>query len=164
MKKLFIVAFLIFGALTFNAFGQKTTIAEMISANQKTSSMLTSILGMDDAGKKNAEMTNLSAINFPTTAEVKYLDETRKLSKIRKKAIDKWLKDFGNAPADRKFYTQETLVSENDVNYWIIAKESVIEQLKTKQKNDSVKMKVKILGFYRKGSTTDYFLLTDALE
>lgn len=164
MKNLLIAAFLICGALTFNAFGQKATIARMISSGQSTNSMLSDILGMNDPQMKNAEMTNLSAVNFPNTVEVEYLAETRRLGKIRKKAIDKWLKDFGNAPADKKFYVSETLVSENNVNYWIIAKESVLEQLKTKQKNDSIKMKLKILGFYRKGSTTDYFLMTDGLE
>ena len=166
MKKIFIVALLVCGAFTFNVFSQQQQgkIAEMISATERTNSMMSSVLGALGSDGANMEMTNLSAVNFPNTVEVKYLGETRKLSKTRKKAVDKWLKDFADAPGDKKFYTQETLVSENGTNYWIIAKQSVLDELKAKQKNDSVKMKLKILGLYRKGTTTDYFLLTDGLE
>lgn len=164
MKKLFTVALLIFAGLSIDAFAQKASIAEMISSQQRISRIMSGGLGTGNLGTENSEETILTAINFPSTIKVTYLAETRQLEKMRKKAVDKWLKDFGKAAGDKKFYVSETLVAENDVNYWIIAKESVLEQLKTKQKTAAVKLKLKILGFHRKGSTIDYFLLTDGLE
>ncbi|MGC2236868.1 MAG: hypothetical protein WA584_11955 [Pyrinomonadaceae bacterium] len=164
MKKLFTVALMIFGALSLNAFAQKSSIAEMISSNQRINKMFSGVLGDDNAGTENTEETSLSAIDFASAIKVTYLAETRKLEKARKKTVDKWLKSYGKTSGDKKFYVSETLVSENNVNYWIIAKESVLEQLKAKQKNDAVKMNLKILGYYRKGSTTEYLLLTDGLE
>ena len=155
---------LIFGGLNVEAFGQTATIKEMISRRQTAGAMMSDVFGLDDSPMQNAELTSLSAIKFPNAVKVEYLSETRKLGKIRKKAVDKWLKDFGKTPADKKFYVNETLVAENNVNYWIIAKESVLEQLKARQKNDSIVLKLKILGYYRKGSIVDYFLMTDGLE
>ncbi len=67
-------------------------------------------------------------------------------------------------PADKKFCANETLVAEDNINHWIIAKDSASEQLKAGQKNDSVILKLNIPGFYGNGSTTDYFLMTDGLE
>ena len=163
MKKLFTVALMIFGFLSLNASAQKESIAEMISSSQRINRVLSGALDNNDAGA-NTEQIMLTAIDFASTIKVTYLAETRKLEKTRKKTVDKWLKDYGKASGDKKYYLSETLVSENDVNYWIVAKESVLEQLKAKKKNDAVEMNLKIMGFYRKGATTEYLLLCDGLE
>lgn len=140
------------------------TIEQLISYQQKTGGMFDGLLGAQNLPAKNAELMNLSQITFPNSVKVEYLAETRKLGKIRKRAVDKWLKDFSKTPADKKFYLSETLVAENGANYWIIVKESVLEKLKGKSKNDSVVLKMQILGSYRKGAAIDYFLLADELE
>ena len=126
--------------------------------------MLAGLLGANSFGTDNAEFTNLSALNFPNSVEVKYLAKSKQLSKIRKKAVDRWLKEFNKTPNDKKFYISETLVAENGTNYWIIVKQDVLDKLKTKQKNDVIVLKMKILGSYQKGAATDYFLLTDGVE
>ncbi len=164
MKKIFIAAVFIFAGFAAETFAQTSTIEKMINSQQKTGNLLAGLLGANDLPSNNTEFTDLSAINFPNTVKVSYLDETRKLGKIRKNAVDKWLKNYNKTPADKKFYVNETLVEENGETYWIIVKESVLETLKSKRKNDSIILKMKILGSYRKGATVDYFLLAAGLE
>ncbi|HVE56609.1 MAG TPA: hypothetical protein VNB22_07255 [Pyrinomonadaceae bacterium] len=170
MKKIFIIAFLIFCVSSGGTFAQKQQktrkISEMINDSQRTNGLLAGLLGGDSTVSDNAEMTILSAITYPNKVKVKYLDETQKLSKPRKKAVDKWLKDYNKTPDAKKFYTNETAVEEDGVRYWIIAHETaVIEKLKSSAKKDEeIILNLRILGYFRKGKTTEYFLLAESVN
>ncbi len=105
-------------------------------------------------------------VNFPGSVKVIYLDEARKISKSRKKAVDTWLSDYAKTSGEKRFYINEIQVAEGAEKYWIMARENnVIARLKTSsRKNDEVVLKLKILGYYRKGKITDYFLLAEDVE
>ena len=170
MRKIFIIAFLISCVLSGNAFAQKQQktrkISEMINDSQRTNNLLGDLLGGGLENSGNAELTILSAITFPNAVKVKYLDETQKLSKSRKKAVDKWLKDYNKTPDAKKFYVNEIAVEEDGVRYWIMAHETaVIGKLKSSaKKDDEIILKLRILGYYKKGETTDYFLLAESVN
>lgn len=170
IRKIFIIAVLIFCAGGVDALAQNQKnarkLSEMIADSQKTGNLLSGILGGGPAGSENAEITNLTAITFPNAVKVKYLDETRKIGKIRKKALDKWLKDYGEKDSEKKFYINEIAVEEDGVRYWIMAHDTaVVAKLKSAaRKNDEIVLNVRIFGYYRKGATTDYFLLAESLN
>ncbi|MEP6900503.1 MAG: hypothetical protein ABJA66_02065 [Actinomycetota bacterium] len=170
MKKILIIAVLIFVGLNANGFAQKQQkyrkISEMITDSQRVGGLLAGLLGGNSAASGNLETTSLSAVNFPNSVKVKYTGETRKISKPRKKAVDTWLKEYAKQSDARKFYVNEIEVEENGVRYWIMAHENnVIAKLKSSaKKNDEVVLKLKILGYSKKGDTTDYFLLSDSVE
>lgn len=169
MKKNFILTSLglIFAIGTFGGQISAQTkygkISEMIKASQRIGGMLSGLFGDAPA---NAEQTNLSAINFPNSVKVKYLGDVQKIDKSRKKAADKWLKDYAKKEADKKFYVSEIQVEEDGARYWIMAHENnVVAKLKESGKtNSEIVLKLKILGYHKKGDTTDYFLLADDLE
>lgn len=169
MRKIFIVAFLIFGISVGAVFAQaqqKTRkISEMISDSQRVNGLLTGLLG-SMSSPENAETTSLSAVNFPNAVKVINLDETRKLSKLRKKAVDKWLKDYAQTPSEKKFYINEIAVEEDGARYWIMAHETaVVGKLRNaSKKSDEIILNLKILGYYKKGQTTDYFLLAESVK
>ena len=170
IRKIFIIAVLIFcaGALNISAQNQKNArkISEMIAGSQKTGNLMSGLFGGGSANSENAEITNLTAITFPNAVTVKNLNESRKIGKIRKKALDKWLKDYAEKGSEKKFYINEIAVEENGVRYWIMAHETaVLEKLKNEaQANEEIILNVRIFGYYRKGSTTDYFLLAESLN
>lgn len=170
MKKIFIIAFLISCVLSLNAFAQKQQktrkISEMINDSQKTNNFLAGLLGGNSVDSGNAEMTILSAITYPNAVRAKYLDETQKLSKPRKKAVDKWLKDYNKTPDAKKFYTSEIAVEEDGAKYWLIAHETaVVGKLKSSaKKDDEIILNLRILGYYKKGATTEYFLLAESVK
>jgi len=167
MKKIFIGAVLFLLVFGVNASAQKfRKISEMIGDSQKTNGLLSGLLGADSGGANSAETTMLSAITFPNDVKVKYLGETQKLSKTRKKATEKWLKEYGEMASQQKFYTNEIAVEEDGTRYWIISHEkNVIEKLKNSaKKDDEIILKMRILGFYKKGQTTDYFLMAESIK
>lgn len=169
MKKLFIAAFLIFGFLSANVSAQKDEksgkISEMISAANKTGSFVSGLLGGGFPDSENAEITGLSAITFPNSVKVKYLGETEKINKPRKKAIDKWLKEYAEKPAGKKFYVNQIAVEEDGREYWVMAHEnSVIGKLKTAEKADEIILNLRIIGYYKKGKTIDYFLVAEGVK
>lgn len=164
MKKLFIAAFLIFGVLSVNVSAQKDekigTIGEMISASNKTKNFVSGLLGGDFIDSDNAEITNLSAVTFPNSVKVKYLGETEKITKPRKKALDKWLRDYAEQSAEKRFYVNQIAAEEDGRKYWIMAHEKlVVEQLKSAKKGDEIILNLRIIGYYKKGKTVDYFLV-----
>ena len=167
IRKIFIIATLIFCASGTNILAQTQKnprkISEMIAASQKTGSLMTGLLGGLE-NSENAEITNLSAITFPNAVTVKYSNETRKIGKTRKKALDRWLKEYAGKNAEKKFYVNETAVEEDGVRYWIMAHETaVLEKLKNTAAGGEIALNVRIFGYYRKGATTDYFLLAESL-
>ncbi len=170
MKKTLIAAILIIVALTVNSFAQKPQkyrkISEMIADSQRIGNLFAGLLGGNSAVSDNTETTSLSAVNFPNSVKVKYTGEIRPISKSRKKAVDAWLKQYAKQSAARKFYVNEIEVEEDGVKYWVMAHENdVIAKLRTSaKKDDEIILSAKILGFYKKGATTDYFLLADGLE
>jgi len=170
MKKIFIIAILISCVFSANIFAQKQQkvrkISEMISDSQKTNNLLAGLLGGNSIGSDNAEMTVLSAITYPNAVKVKYLNETQKLSKQRKKTVDKWLKEYNKTPDAKKFYVNEIAVEEDSVRYWIMAHETeVVGKLKNSaKKDDEITLNLRILGYYKKGQTTDYFLLAESVN
>lgn len=170
MKKIFIIAFLIFCVLSGGSLAQKQQktrkISEMINDSQRTSGLLAGLMGGGMENSENAELTILSAITYPNKVKVKYLDETQKLSKPRKKAVDKWLKDYNKTPDAKKFYVSETAVEEDGVRYWIMAHETaVVGKLKSSaKKDDEIILNLRILGYYKKGKTTEYFLLAESVN
>src|SRR5687767_4133849 len=110
--KIFIIAVLIFcpGGANISAQNRKNArkISEMIADSQKTGNLLSGLLlGTGQADSKDVEITNLTAIAFPNAVKIKYLNETRKIGKTRKKALDKWLKDYAEKASEKKFYTRE---------------------------------------------------------
>jgi hypothetical protein len=169
MKKIFIIAILIFSVLGGNIFAQNQQklrkISEMINDSQSMNNRLASLLGGSMDNSDSVEMTILSAITFPNEVKVKYLDETQKLSKARKKAVDKWLKDYNKTPDAKKFYVNEIAVEEDGVRYWIMAQETaVVGKLKSSaKKNDEIILNLRILGYSKKGKTTEYFLLAESV-
>jgi hypothetical protein len=170
MKKIFIIAFLIFSVLSGNGFAQQQQktrkISEMISDSQRTNGLLAGLMGAGSENSDNAELTILSAITYPNAVRIKYLDETQKLSKARKKTVDKWLKDYNKTPDAKKFYVNEIAVEEDGVRYWIMAHETaIVGKLKSSaKKDDEVILNLRILGYYKKGKTTDYFLLAESVN
>jgi RNA binding exosome subunit len=170
MKKIFIIAFLIsciFGGSAFAQNQQKTRkISEMINDSQRTNGILAGLMGAGSENSDNTELTMLSAITYPNSVRMKYLDETQKLSKARKKAVDKWLKDYNKTPDAKKFYVNEIAVEEDGVRYWIIAHETAVAgKLKSSaKKDDEIILNLRILGYYKKGKTTDYFLLAESVD
>ena len=170
MKKIFIIAALIFCVSVAGVDAQKTPktrkISEMLLNSDRTNDLLTGMLGGDQSSTGDMEITTLSAITVPGAVTVKYLDETRKMSKTRKKAVDQWLKEYARTPAEKKFYLNETAVEEDGVRYWIMAHEKgVIEKLKNgAKKDDPITLDLRILGYYKKGRTTDYFLLAESVK
>lgn len=157
---------LVFAGFSFaqkNADKKYGKISEMIGASQKIGGLFSGLLGEMPPG---GETTNLSAVNFPNSVKVKYSGETRKISKARKKAVDKWLKDYAKTDGEKKFYANEISVEEDGKRYWIMAHENnVLGKLKSAvQKTGEIVLKLKILGYYQKGDNTDYFLLADAVE
>lgn len=167
MKKLFIGAVLLLLVFGVHVSAQKLgKISEMIAASQKTNDLLPDLIGADLSGANSAETTFLSTITFPNDVKVKNLGETRKLSKTRKNATDKWLKKYAETPSEQRFYTNEIAVEENGKRYWIIAHEkAVVEKLKSAaQKGDEIILKMRILGFYKKGRTTDYYLMAESVK
>jgi len=170
MKKIFIIAILISCVLSANTFAQKQQktrkISEMINDSQKTNSLLAGLLGGNPTGSGNAEITILSAITYPNTVKVKYLNDTQKMSKPRKKNVDKWLKDYNKTPDAKKFYVNEIAVEEDGNKYWIMAHETaVIRKLKsTAKKDDEVLLNLRILGYAKKDQTTEYFLLAESVN
>lgn len=169
MKKLFIAAFLIFVGLGANISAQDNEklgkISEMISAADNTGILFSGLLGGDFVDSENAEIINLSAITFPNSVKVKFLGETEKISKPRKKAIDKWLKDYAEKSGEKKFYIQQIAVEEDGKKYWIMAHEnSVVAKLKTVRKDDEIILNLRIIGYYKKGKTIGYFLVADGVK
>ena len=169
MKKLFIAAFLIFVSLCANVSAQDNEksgkISEMISAANRTGSLVSGLLGGGFPDSENAEITNLSAITFPNAVKVKYLGETEKIGKPRKKAIDKWLKDYAERSAEGKFYVNQITVEEDGKKYRIMAHEdSVIGKLKNVKKDDEIILNLRVIGYYKKGKTIDYFLVADRIK
>ena len=170
MKKIFIIAFLIFAVFSGNVLAQNQRksrkISEMIADSQSTSGLLAGLLGGGLENSDNAELTILSAITYPNTVKAKYLNETQKLSKSRKKAVDKWLKEYNKTPDARKFYVNEIAVEEDGIRYWIMAHETaVISKLKSSaKKDDEITLNLRILGYYKKGKTIDYFLLAESVD
>jgi uncharacterized protein YxeA len=170
MKKILIAAFLILVCFGIGSFAQKQQeyrkISEMIADSQKIGGLLTGLLGDNLPSSDNIETTNLSAINFPNSVKVKFAGETRKISKSRKKAVDRWLKDYAKTPDAKKFYINEIEVEENGIKYWLMAHENnVVAKLKNSaKKDDEIILSAKILGYSKKGATTDYFLLVDDLK
>lgn len=169
MKKLFIAAFLIFVSLGANVSAQDTEksgkISEMISAADKTGNLVSGLLGGGFLDSENAEITSLTAITFPNAVKVKFLGETETIGKPRKKAIDKWLKDYAEKSAERKFYVNQIVVEEDGKKYRIMAHEnSVIGKLKSVKKDDEIILNLRIIGYYKKGKTTDYFLVADGVK
>jgi hypothetical protein len=168
IRKIFIIAVLIFCVVGGGASAQTQKnprkISEMIDASQKTGNLMTGLLGGLE-NSNNAEITNLSAITFPNRVTVKYLSETRKIGKTRKKALEKWLKEYAGKSAGKKFYVNEMAVEEDGVRYWIMAHETaVLEKLKNTAAGDEIALNVRIFGYYRKGATTDHFLLAESLN
>jgi hypothetical protein len=170
MRKIFTIAFLIFCVLSAGAFAQKQQetrkISEMISDSQRTNGLLAGLLGGDSNVSDKAEMTILSAITYPNAVKVKYLDETQKMSKPRKKNVDKWLKEYNKTPDAKKFYFNEIAVEEGGVRYWIIAHETaVVGRLKSAaKKDDEITLNLRVLGYSKKGAATDYFLLAESVN
>lgn len=169
MKKLFIAAFLIFTSLSANISAQKEEktgkISEMIAAANKTGNLFSGLLGGVFPDSENAEITNLSRINFPASVKVKYLGETEKIGKPRKKAIDKWLKDYAEKSAEKKFYVNQIAAEEDGKKYWIMAHEnSVMSKLKATEKDDEIILNLRVIGYYKKGKTIDYFLVADGVK
>ena len=170
MKKILIAATLIFVVLIVNSFAQNQQkngkISEMIAGSQKIGGLLSGLLGDNLPSSGNVEMTNLSAVNFPNSVKVKFTGETRKISKSRKKVVDTWLKDYAKTPDAKKFYINEIEVEENGVKYWLMAHENnVVAKLKSAaQKDTEIVLSAKILGYSKKGTKTDYFLLADDLK
>ena len=174
VKKNLIIAALIALCLATAVFGQETgetkygRISQMIEAAQKAGGVFSDLSGSGGAAgmPDNSESTFLSAVNFPTSVEVKYLGETRRIGKERKKAVDKWLREYARKPDAKMFYTNEFLVEEDGVKYWIMAHENtVVARLSGYSRiNDEVSLRLKIPGFYKKGKTIDYFLLADGVE
>ncbi|HQU82932.1 MAG TPA: hypothetical protein PKY59_07405 [Pyrinomonadaceae bacterium] len=170
MKKILFCAILFLFALSANSFVQTSQkyrkISEMIADSQKTNGLFPDMFGADFSDANSAETTMLSTITFPNEVKVKSLGETRKLSKTRKKSTDKWLKKYGEMASEQKFYTNEIAVEEDGKRFWIIAHEkNVIEKLKNSSKNgDEIILKMRILGFYKKGQTTDYFLMAESVK
>lgn len=169
MKKIFIVAVVFLFVFSVNSFAQNSQkyrkISEIIADSQKTNGLFSDLLGADLPGTNSAEKTLLSAATFPNEVKVKYLGEQQKLSKTRKKSTDKWLKDYGETASEQKFYVNEIAVEEDGKRFWIISHEkNVIEKLKNSvKKGDEVVLKMRILGFYKKGQTTDYFLMASSM-
>lgn len=169
IRKIFIIGALIFCLGGADNFAQNRKnprkISEMIADAQKTGNLMSDLLGGTPADSKNVEITNLTAITFPNAATVKNLNETRKIGKTRKKALDKWLKDYAEKASEKKFYVNEIAVEEDGVRYWIMAHETaVLAKLKNAaQANEAIVLNLRIFGYYRKGSTTDYFLLAESL-
>lgn len=167
MKKIFVLILLLSAFSINSVYGQSGygKISEMIKAAQRISGMLSGMLG-DGKMPDNTETVSLIGINFPNSVKVKYLGEVQKTDKPRKKAVDKWLKDYAEKGADKKFYVNEIQVEENGIKYRVTAHENnVIDKLKADAKvNDEVILKMKILGFYKKGNTTEYILLADGTE
>lgn len=169
MKNLFIIAFLIFASLGANVSAQDNEksgkISEMISAANKTGNLVSGLLGGDFLNSETAEITNLSAITFPNSVKVKYRGETEKIGKARKKAIDKWLKDYAEKSAEKKFYINQIAAEEDGKKYWIMAHEnSVVGKLKTVKKDDEIILNLQIIGYHKKGKTIDYFLVADGVK
>lgn len=169
IRKIFIIAVLIFcaGSVKSEAQTQKNPrkLSEMIAASQKTGNLMTGFLLGGLENSNNAEITNLSAVTFPNEVKVKYSNETRKIGKTRKKALDRWLKEYAGKGFEKKFYVNETAVEEDGVRYWIMAHETaVIEKLKNTAAGGEITLNVRIFGYYRKGATTDYFLLAESLK
>lgn len=170
MKKIFIIAFLISCVFGGSVFGQKQQklrkISEMIADSQKTNNLLAGLMGGAVENSDNAELTMLSAITYPNTVRVKYLSETQKLSKARKKTVDKWLKEYNKSPDAKKFYVNEIAVEEDGARYWVMAHETaVVEKLKSSaKKDDEIILNMRILGYYKKGKTIDYFLLAESVN
>lgn len=170
MKKIFIIALLISCVLGGNVFAQKQQktrkISEMIADSQKTNNLLAGLLGGGMENSDNAELTILSAITYPNAVKVEYLNETQKLSKPRKKAVDKWLKDYKKTPDAKKFYVNEIAVEEDGVRYWIMAHETaVVGKLESSaKKDDEIILNLRIFGYYKKGKTTEYFLLAESVN
>lgn len=169
MKKLFIAAFLIFAGLGVNVSAQDNEkpgkISEMISAANKTGNLVSGLLGGGFPDSENVEITNLSAITFPNSVKVKFLGETEKIGKVRKKAIDKWLRDYAEKSAEKKFYINQIAAEEDGKKYWIMAHEnSVVGKLKAVKKDDEIVLNLRIIGYYKKGKTIDYFLVADGVK
>ncbi|MBS1795500.1 MAG: hypothetical protein JSS81_16720 [Acidobacteria bacterium] len=166
LKKILIVAGLMLLVLTCDSFAQKPRrISEMIADSEKSGGLLSGLLG-GDAGSGNLETTVLSAVTFPNKVRVKYLGETRKISKKRKKNVDRWLAEYAKTPDAKKFYVNELAVDEDGARYWVIAHESaVVEKLKTAAKSgDEIVLQLRVLGYSKKGAATDYFLLAESLD
>ncbi len=170
MKKIFIGAVFVLLVFSVSSFAQDSQkyrkISEMIADSQKTNGLFSDLLGADLLGTNSAETTMLSAVTFPNKVKVKYLGEKQKLSKTRKKPTDKWLKEYGEMAFDQKFYVNEIAVEEDGKRFWVISHEkNVIEKLKNSvKKGDEVVLKMRILGFYQKGQTTDYFLMAESVK
>ena len=170
MKKIFIGAVFVLLVFSVNSFAQSSQkyrkISEMIADSQKTTGLFSDLLGADLLGTNSVETTMLSAVTFPNEVKVKNLGEKQKLSKTRKKSTDKWLKEYGEMASEQKFYVNEIAVEEDGKRFWIIAHEkSVVEKLKNSAKSgDEIILKMRILGFYKKGQTTDYFLMAESVK
>lgn len=169
MKKIFIAAAIVCG-LVGAGFGQENVrqdrqkISRMIADSEKTNAMLAGMMGIESGAAGNSETTILSAVTFPNAVEVKFLGETKKIEKNRKKAADKWLSEHAKTPAARKFYVSEMLVEQDGARYWIMAHEvAVIGKIKNRA-GETLILKMRVLGFTRKGANTDYYLLADGLQ
>ncbi|MCD9185602.1 MAG: hypothetical protein LUM44_04160 [Pyrinomonadaceae bacterium] len=170
MKKIVVGAVLILLIFSADSFSQKSQklrkIREMITDSQKNNSLFSGLLGADVSTDSSVETTMLSAITFPNKIKVKYLDENHKLSKNRKKLVDKWLAEYGEKGSEKKFYLNEIAVEEEGTRYWIISHEkNVIEKLKNSvKKDDEMILQMRLLGYHKKGQTIDYLLMAEDLE
>lgn len=171
MIKTFALGVLMLIGLAGFSQAQKTTvetkyrkISQMIADSQKGNGLFTDLLGsqMLPANDKT-ESTVLSAINFPNSVKVKFTGRIRKMSKSRKEIVNKWLTDYAEKPHVRYFYVNEIEVEEDGAKYWVMAHENaVVAKLKNSAelKGETI-LKMKILGYRKKGRTVEPFLLAD---
>ena len=144
-------------------------ISEMIADYQKLNGLYTGTFKLNIPKPEDydkSETTILGVITFPNSVKVKYLAKTREINRIRKDAVNKWWKDFGGVADKRYFFVNEIKVKEDSATYWIMADENhVITKLeKTVKKNRTATLKMRILGYHRKGRKFDFFLMAENVE
>lgn len=170
-----LVALIILFAHSPKAFAQKTEapkyrkISEMIASYQKLNGLFKDTFKLnvpEPEEYETHETTILGAITFPNLVKVQYMAKKRVINQIRKEAVNKWWKDFGGFEEMRYFYANEIQVKEDNQTYWIMADENhVITPLeKSVRKNETVVLKMRILGYHRKGKNFDFFLMTERVE
>jgi hypothetical protein len=173
--KILLVALILLFAPSPKAFAQKTEapkyrkISEMIADYQKLNGLYRDTFKLkvpEPEEYETHETTIIGVITFPNSVKVKNLVRKRRISDLRKEAVNKWWKDFGGVAEMRYFFVNEIQVKEDNKTYWVMADENhVITPLeKPAAKNKTVILKMRILGYHRTGKKFDFFLMAERVE
>lgn len=142
-------------------------ISEMIASYQKLNGLYTDTFKLKVPKPEEydkVETTILGAITFPNKVKVTYLAKKRGISKLRKDAVNKWWQDFGENSFKGVYYQHEILVKEGNITYWIMSDDYLVVRYfeEAIKKNEEVMLRLRILGYQRKGNKFDFFLMAES--